>query len=183
MALADGGSTLLRIAILAGLFLALPLAPAAAGDARHADPALEALLPTTLGGKALTLASQSGTELSTQSTAFDAFLAELGRSRGDFTLASAYSQGELRAEVGGWRVEGADPARLLPAFRKAVQASSATPLTGADEQLAGRTVTRIGDPGQLARGPLYVLVRGDALLFVQTPDRALAEEALAKLPR
>jgi hypothetical protein len=136
-----------------------------------------------LGGRALTLASQSGTELSTQSAAFDAFLVELGRSRDDFTLASAYSQGELRAEAGAWRVEGADPDRLLTAFRKAVQASSATPLTGADEQLAGRTVTRIGDPGQLARGPLYVLVRGDTLLFVQTPDRALAEEAIAKLSR
>ena len=32
-------------------------------------------------------------------------------------------------------------------------------------------MTRIGDPGQLAQGPLYVVVRGDTLLFVQTPDR------------
>jgi hypothetical protein len=48
--------------------------------------------------------------------------------------------------------------------------------------LAGRKVTRIGDPGQLTRGPLYVIVRQDALLFVQTTERALAEEAIRKLP-
>ena len=63
-----------------------------------------------------------------------------------------------------------------------MQASSATPLTIADETIAGRAVTRIGDPGQLTRGPLYVFVRGDTLLFVQTPEPALAEEAMAKLP-
>jgi len=44
-------------------------------------------------------------------------------------------------------------------------------------------VTRIGDPGQLARGPLYVIVRGDTLLFVQTTVPALAEEAFEKLPK
>ena len=63
-----------------------------------------------------------------------------------------------------------------------MQASSTTPLTQVEEIVAGRAVTRIGDPGQLARGPLYVVVRGDTLLFVQTPDRALAEEA-DKLPK
>jgi hypothetical protein len=63
-----------------------------------------------------------------------------------------------------------------------VQAASTTPLTIAEETLAGRRITRIGDPGQLTQGPLYVVVRGDALLFVQTPERALAAEAIAKLP-
>jgi hypothetical protein len=55
-------------------------------------------------------------------------------------------------------------------------------LAHAEEILAGRAVTRIGDPGQLTRGPLYVFVRGDTLLFVQTPDRDLAEAAIANLP-
>ena len=170
-------TTLLALLVVA---LVLQASPAGAGG-RHADPELESLLPTTLGGTALTVESQAGPELTTRSAAFDAFLGGLGRTRADFTLASAYSPGDLRAEVGGWRVKGADPARLLPAFRAAVQDSSATPLTQVEEIVAGRAVTRIGDPGQLARGPLYVLVRGDTLLFVQTPDRALAEAAIAKL--
>ena len=161
--------------------LAAGVAPALAAG-RHADPELEALLPTTLGGVALTIESQAGTELATKSAAFDAFLASLSRTRADFSLASAYSQGALKAEVGAWRVRGVDPARLLPGFKKAVQASSTTPLTTAQATVAGRPVTRIGDPGQLTQGPLYVFVRGDTLLFVQTPERALAEEALAKLP-
>ena len=119
---------------------------------------LEALLPTSLGGVPLTVESQAGTDLSTNSGPFDAFLASLGKTRADFTLASAYSQGELKAEVGAWRVKGADPALLLPGFKTAVQASSTTPLAQAEETVGGRTVTRIGDPGQLTRGPLYVVV-------------------------
>ena len=150
---------------------------------RHADPELEALLPTTLGGVALTVESQAGTDLATNSAAFDAFLASLGKTRADFSLASAYAPQGLKAQVGAWRVKGGDPALLLPGFRTAVQASSATPLTQVEEIVAGRKVTRIGDPGQLTQGPLYVVVRGDTLLFVQTPEPALAEEAMEKLPK
>ena len=149
---------------------------------RHAAPELEALLPTTLGGVSLTIESQAGTDLATESAAFDAFLAGLGKSRADFTLASAYSPGGLKAAVGAWRVNGADPALLLPGFATAVQASSTTTLTQVEEIVAGRAVNRIGDPGQLTQGPLYVFVRGDTLWFVQTTERALAEEAMNKLP-
>jgi len=154
-----------------------------AATLRHADPELEALLPQTLGGVALTIESQAGPDLSTDSAPFDGFLAGLGKSRADFTLASAYAMGGgLKAEVGAWRVKDADTAALLPGFEAVMQASSRTPLTIADEDIAGRVVRRIGDPGQLTRGPLYVVVRGDMLLFVQTPEPALAEEAMAKLP-
>jgi hypothetical protein len=170
-----------RLLLALVLVLTGSVAPALAGG-RHADSTLEALLPETLGGVALTRESQAGTDIATQSAAFDVFLASLGKSRADFALASAYSPGGLEAEVGAWRVRGADPSKLLSGFETAVQASSTTPLTIAEETLAGRRVTRIGDPGQLTQGPLYVVVRGDALLFVQTPERALAAEAMAKLP-
>lgn len=160
----------------------LCLAASAAAQSRHADTELEALLPTTLGGVALTTESQAGSELPTNSAAFDSFLVGLGKARSDFSLASAYSRGQLKAEVGAWRVKDANPVLLLPGFQAAVQASSTTSLTRVNEVLAGRKVTRIGDPGQLTRGPLYVIVRQDALLFVQTTERALAEEAIRKLP-
>jgi hypothetical protein len=168
------------LATIAVVLLAL-LQPAAAAE-RHADPALEALLPTALAGVSLTVESQAGTDLDTKSAPFDAFLAGLGRTRADFWLASAYAAGGLKAEVGAWRVKGADPALLLSGFKQAVQSSSTTPLAEAQETLAGRTVTRIGDKGQLTRGPIYVYARGDALLFIETPERALAEEAIGKLP-
>lgn len=155
----------------------------ASAQGRHADPELEALLPKTLGGVTLTVESQAGTELSTNSSAFDAFLKSLDKTRADFTLASAYAHGGLKAQVGAWRVKGANSTLLLPGFEAAVQASSMTPLTKADDSLGGRAVTRIGDPGQLTQGPLYAIVRGDTLLFVQSPDRALAEEAMGKLPK
>jgi len=148
---------------------------------RHADPELEALLPTSLGGVVLTVESQAGTDLATKSGAFDAFLSSLGKTRADFSVASAYATGGLRAEVGAWRVKGADPALMLQGFKDALQASSTTPLTQVEENLDGRTVTRIGDPGQLTHGPLYVVARGDTLLFVQTPEPALAAEAMGKV--
>jgi hypothetical protein len=177
-----------RLTLSAFLFTAFALTAAltpfatAWAQGRHADKALEALLPTTLGGVALTVESQAGADLSTSSGPFDAFLKGLGKTRADFTLASAYAQGGLKAQVGAWRVKGADPALLLPGFKDAVQGSSKTPLTKADDSLGGRAVTRIGDPGQLTQGPLYAVVQGDTLLFVQTPDRSLAEEAMGKLP-
>jgi len=154
-----------------------------ANGLRHADPELEALLPTTLGGVALTVESQTGTELTTQSGPFDSFLTSLGKTRDDFSLASAYANGGLKAEIGAWRVRGTDSALLLPGFQKAVQGSSTTTINTATETLGGRQVMRIGDPGQLTRGPLYVIVRGDTLLFVQTTEPALAEEAIGKLPQ
>ena len=178
-----------RLTLSALLFVAFVLAGAltpfatASAQGRHADKDLEALLPKTLGGVVMTVESQAGTELSTNSAAFDAFLKSLGKARADFTLASAYAKGGLKAQVGAWRVKGADTILLLPGFKDAVQGSSQTPLTKADDSLGGRAVTRIGDPGQLTQGPLYAVARGDTLFFVQTPDRALAEEAIGKLPK
>lgn len=169
--------------LVVGLLLTAPVVVLASAQGRHADPELEALLPTTLGGVALTIESQAGSELSTQSGPFDAFLTSLGKTRADFSLASAYAPGGLKAQVGAWNVKDADASLLLPGFKTVVQASSQTPLTVAEETVGGRSVTRIGDPGQLTQGPLYVFVRGNTLLFVQTPEPALAEEALGKLPR
>jgi hypothetical protein len=170
-----------RIAAFA--LLLLLWAPPALAAGRHVDPELEALLPATLGGVVLIVESQAGPELATTSAVLNAFLAGLGKTRADFTLASAYAKGGLKAAVGAWRIKGADAALLLPGFKKTLQSSSATPLVQVEEQVAGRAITRIGDPGQLAQGPLYVFVRGDTLLFVQTPVPALAEEAMAKLPK
>jgi hypothetical protein len=169
--------------ILAFAVALLAATTIAAAESRHADRALEALLPAKLGGVVLVVESQAGIDLATGGAAFDAFLSGLGKTRADFTVASAYAQGGLRAAAGAWRVKGADTSTLLPAFQTTVQTSSTTPLVAAEETIAGKQVTRIGDPGQMARGPLYVFARGDTLFFVQTPDPVLAAEALEKLPR
>jgi hypothetical protein len=169
------------IRVISALLVAALLSIAAAAADRHAAPELEALLPKSLGGVALTVESQAGTELLTNSAAFDTFLKTLGRSRADFTLASAYAPGGLKAAAGIWRVSGADTDALLNAFKAALQASSNVPLTIKEETIAGHPVTRIGAPGELAQGPLYAFVRENMILFVQSPDPALAEEAIGKL--
>ncbi len=157
-------------------------APSAA-PARHADPALEALLPETLGGVSLVTESQHGTDLTGKSDALDAMLAGLGKTIADFTVASAYSPaGDVEAQAGAWRIAGATPETLLPAFVATVQASSATKLTVSEITLGGHDVTQIGVAGELAQGPLYAYAKDDVMLFVQTPDPKLAEEALARMP-
>ena len=173
-------STLIRTlpALLLAAFLSIGIA---VGADRHAAPDLEALLPETLGGVALTIESQAGADLSTNSAAFDTFLKTLGKTRADFGLASAYAPGSLKAAAGIWRVNGADPKDLLGAFKVALQASSNVPLTIKEEVIAGHPVTQIGAPGELAQGPLYAFVRANMILFVQTPEPALAEEAIGKL--
>ncbi|HKZ91745.1 MAG TPA: hypothetical protein VJZ50_06355 [Candidatus Limnocylindrales bacterium] len=174
---------LLVVAIVACAAPAATPEPATEAGSRHGDPELEALLPATLGGAALTLESQRGVDLTRESEALDAFLADLGKGIEDFSLASAYSlAGDIKAQVGAWRVAGADPEALMPGYIQAVQASSTTPLTVEELLVAGRAVTRIGVPGELTQGPIYVFVRGDTLLFVETTDPALADEAIAKLP-
>ena len=156
--------------------------PHGGGDASR-GPRLEALLPSTLGGVSLVVESQHGTDLSNQSEALDAMLKDLGRALTDFTLASAYSPaGDIEAQVGAWRVSGVTPDALMPAFVDTVQASSATKLTVTELTIGGHDITQIGAPGQLAQGPLYAYPKDDMVLFVQTPDPKLADEALAKMP-
>lgn len=150
---------------------------------RHADADLEAQLPETLGAIALTRESQRGTDLSQHSDAMTTFLAGLGKTLDDFTVASAYSaSGDIEAQVGAWRIRGAASALLMPGFIEAVQASSTTPLTISTASISRHDVTQIGAPGQLTQGPLYAYVRGDTIFFVQTTDPALASEALSELP-
>ena len=62
---------MIRALLPAALLLVIGLLamPALAGE-RHADAALEAMLPTTLGGVLLTVESQAGPELATRSPAF-----------------------------------------------------------------------------------------------------------------
>ena len=169
------------IRVLSALLVASLLSISAAAADRHAAPELETQLPKSLGGVALTVESQAGTELLTNSAAFDTFLKTLGKSRADFALASAYAQGGLKGAAGIWRVNGADSTALLDAFKAALQASSNVPLTIKEETVAGHPVTRIGAPGELAQGPLYAFTRENMILFVQTPELALAEEAIGKL--
>lgn len=162
---------------------ATPSAAPTEAASRHADPALEALLPETLGGVSLIRESQHGTDLTQQSEALDAMLASLDKTLVDFTIASAYSSaGDVEAQVGAWRVAGAAPDELLPAFVTTVQASSATKLTVSELTIGGHDVTQIGAPGELAQGPLYAYAKDDMVLFVQTPDPELAKEALASMP-
>jgi hypothetical protein len=147
----------------------------------HSAPELEKLLPDSLGGFRLEKGSQVGSDLRDPGRPFTDMLANLGRTISDFSVASAYAR-DLKAEVGMWQINGANEKDLVPEFIKAVQGSSTTPLVVGEMTVGGRPVTRIGEAGQLTKGPIYVYVKDGLLIFVETPDSTLAEEALSKLP-
>ena len=147
----------------------------------HSAPELEALLPDSLGGFRLEKGSQVGSDLRDPGRPFTDMLANLGRTLSDFRVASAYAR-DLKAEVGMWRIDGANEKDLVPEFIKAVQASSTTPLVVGEMTVGGRQVTRIGEAGQLTKGPIYVYLKDGLLIFVETTEPTLAEEALGKLP-
>ena len=147
----------------------------------HSAPDLEKLLPDSLGGFRLEKGSQVGSDLRDPGRPFTDMLANLGRTLADFSVASAYAR-DLKAEVGMWRINGANEKDLVPEFIKAVQGSSTTPLVVGEMTVGGRPVTRIGEAGQLTKGPIYAYVKDGLLIFVETPEPTLAEEALSKLP-
>jgi len=147
----------------------------------HSAPDLEKLLPDSLGGFRLEKGSQVGSDLTDPGRPFTDMLANLGRALSDFRVASAYAR-DLKAEVGMWQINGANQKDLVPEFIKAVQGSSTTPLVVGEMTVGGRSVTRIGEAGQLTKGPIYVYVKDGLLIFVETPEPTLAEEALSKLP-
>jgi hypothetical protein len=150
---------------------------------RHVAPELEALLPETLNGTVLTRESQRGTDLSRNSEALAAVLGGMGKTLEDFTIASAYSAGgDLEAQIGLWRIAGADHSKLVPGFIDAVQGSSTTKLTISHADIGGHAVTQVGASGELTQGPLYAYAKDDMILFVQTTDPALAAQAMALLP-
>ena len=67
------------------------------GGGRHADPgARGAAADDARAASTLTIESQRGDELTTNSAAFDAFLAGMGKTRADFVLASAYARAAFR---------------------------------------------------------------------------------------
>jgi hypothetical protein len=136
----------------------------------HADPELEALFPTSVGGQPLAVQSfagsvmQQGDEDTWQ--AIEEALASVGRTIDDVTVGFALTP-DFDAPVTAFRVAGADAAALLPAVI-AIQDASGTQTPG---EIAGKSVVIVDG----AEGRTYAYARDDVIWLVKAEDPGLTE--------
>jgi hypothetical protein len=149
------------------------------------DEELEARLPHTLDGTPVHVESTLGVDVSADADpSLGAFLAALGRSPEDLSIATGWSEdGTWEGQIGAMRVRGAQADRILRAFVDAAGSSSEKGLTVTNEVVGGREAVKIVNRDSPEQGPMYVVATGDAVYFVQSTTTRIVNEALAAFPR
>jgi hypothetical protein len=145
----------------------------------HAAPALEALLPATIGGHRLQRGSADGAVVLSGSNAFSqvlkGILARAGKSPAELTFANAQDPtGALQVEVGAFRVRGLDARALRDALVRSTR-PNAPGLAVSRAAVGGRRVTRVVYPGG---STLYLYPHGDVVYYVGTQNEKLAARIL-----
>jgi hypothetical protein len=157
-------------------------------------PELEALLPTKVGDKSpgaspgatidLTVDSASYADAyggqDPASRALSARLRTLGKTVDDLQVAQAFDEtGVSDLVVLGFRLPGADGAKLREAILDAWLSAKSEGVKTTTPTLGGKTVTKV-DYGD-GRAFEYVYAQGDVVIDVETADEAIATEVLAAL--
>lgn len=143
------------------------------------ETSLEAMLPDELRGITL-LKVTVAPDAFEQDASTRGLLFRLGASPEDASAAFAVDPtGALSGQVVALRVAGADSEQLRDEYQAAVEALAGTELQEAT--IGGKDVLTGQNPED-PTSTVYFYARGDVLLFVFTPDRALAAEALSLLP-
>ncbi len=150
----------------------------------HDAPELEALLPTELDGIPLQVQSWTGDTILTDdawSTSVTSFLTANGKTQEDLRVAQAFDPTQaLDGSVGVYQVKGLEPAAihdaLIAAWKVDFPDMEVTTVT-----LAGKKITKC-DFGEDTIDS-YLYVRDDVVFDIETTDQAIAEEAIAALPK
>ena len=149
----------------------------------HDDPALEAILPTQVGGVALLAQSLDGGAILSDdawSTTITDFLTSVEKTADDLHLAEASDPnvGGLDISVDVYQVDGVDGSDLLTALLAAWQSDNPD-LVVTDAKLGGKNVQTI-DFGEGV--PITYVYAKDGYVFdIWTDDKTLAAEAASKL--
>jgi hypothetical protein len=151
------------------------------------DPELEALMPTEIGGQALTIESMRGAE------AFEAdgvpqqildALAAQGKTLDDVSVATAYAFDADTMQlllISALRVRGADMAAFEDAFISVFN-DGQPPAEQTPAQIGGKDVTVIRQTAESTDDQLqYAYPRGDILWLVSAVEPALSE-VFSRLP-
>ena len=173
-------------------------APTGSGDAPSDSsppfaPELEAILPKTIGDKTpgaspgatvpLTIDSASATDVFGQdpsSRALAARIRAFGKTLDDLQVAQAFDEtGAVDVAILGFRLPGADGAKLRSAILETWLSSTAEGVKTTTPTLGGKQVTKVdyGDGSAFE----YVYSQGDVVIDIETSDEAIATEVIAGL--
>jgi hypothetical protein len=146
----------------------------------HGDVDLEKLIPTTIGGEAMTTLSMGGEEFvgSGSDAELTAVLTALGKQPSDLSVAFG---GNTQVQIVAFQVNGVPGSQILNAFYTASQASAGSTIS--DASFGGKSVKKI-QPTDLTEDPSYVYTKEDVVFTVGGTEitDALLNEAFSKLP-
>jgi hypothetical protein len=157
--------------------------PSAVTGLTHDAPELEKLLPTSIGGVAMTVDSALGSAILADdpgSRAAAAALRAAGKTPDDLHFAESYDQtGTLTTSVVAMSVTGLSGTKVDSMVLEWFQLSGPG-VTSSSVQLAGNTWTLydLGDEGSLS----FVRVDGAAVIVITAPDQSSAQQAAAAMP-
>ncbi len=147
----------------------------------HDAPDLEALLPKTVAGAALTSQSTKGLNGLGDDSATQALVARLqalGKSADDVEVAEAYDpNGTVDADIVAFRVKGLAAAALHDALTQSWLTAGASGVTTTQQTIAGRKVTVIDYGDGSSRD--YVWDQGDAVVDLVTSDETVVEKVVS----
>jgi hypothetical protein len=148
----------------------------------HDAPELEALLPSTLSGAALTAQSWDGGGYLVDdpwSASMTAFLAAACKTPADLHVAQSYDPNQgIDALLYVFKVDGLEGAAVRDALLAAWKGDYPD-MTVSQVELGGKQITK-GEFGEDVHSYLYV--SGDYVFDIETADESLAAEVLAGLP-
>jgi hypothetical protein len=156
---------------------------------QHGVPALEALLPASVGTVQLERISLTGPDFYALGTAetqaqLNTMLEALGKTTADLSVADAGDpSGRAILELGVFRVAGAQSLQLLSEWVASNQASNPGHVSVANETIDGRALTKLVDSTHDVGGTIRAFVKGDTIYLVKADDPALLTAALAQLPK
>lgn len=143
----------------------------------HSDADLEKLIPTQLGGEAVTTQSMSGAQfMGTPNNEFAAALGSLGKQPSDLSVAFGFT---MDVSVIAFQIKGVPGSTILDAFKNTT--TDAGTLT--DASLGGKTVKKL-TPATSGEAASYIYTAQDVVFVVSgtTVTDALLNEAFSKLP-
>ncbi len=149
------------------------------GGTGDAD-ALAAMIPATVGDVAMsvTITDADSYVRANVNRQLSPILTALNKTPTDVTVATATgaSTGGATLFIDAVQVSGADAEALLTAFQTAASAVPGTTVEAAD--VGGKSVVK----ATTASYTMAVYASGDVLFYVQSPDAALVDQAIAALP-
>jgi hypothetical protein len=148
----------------------------------HVAPDLEALLPHSVDGTALSSQSVVGTTAlgnDTTSQSLIASLEKLGKTSADLEIAEAHDPtGTLALRLFGFRAKGVKASDLAAAIVESWMASALSAPKRSDVTIAGQKQSRVA----YSQGPVdYVFERNGVVFDIETTDESLVSKVLPLL--